>query len=105
MGIGKKILEGITGKSLRDGLALIDEVVVDKDLANKLKAELYIAELQTKTIPVVDAIHKMGRQLLAIGQIGFYAWALKNGYEIDWELVAGVSGATGIYTAVKGKGK
>ena len=87
------------------GLDIVDQLVTDKDKANELKAAFYLAELQTKTIPIFDALHKVGRQGLAIAQIVFYAWALKNGYSIDWELVAGVSGATGLYTAVKGRGR
>ena len=87
------------------GLEIVDQLVVDKDAANEMKAAFYLTELNTKTIPIVDALHKMGRQLLALGQLIFYAWALRNGYEIDVELVAGVSGATGLYTAMKGRGK
>ena len=93
------------GENINKGLDIVDQLVVDKDAANEMKAAFYLTELNTKTIPIVDAIHKMGRQLLALGQLIFYAWALRNGYEIDVELVAGVSGATGLYTAMKGRGK
>ncbi|MBY6095120.1 hypothetical protein [Ferrimonas balearica] len=86
------------------GLDIADQLVNDGDLAVKLKAAFYLEELRTKTIPLIDGIHKLGRQALALVQVGFYAWAAKNGVEITWELVAGVSGATGAYTLAKGKG-
>lgn len=106
MGIGAKILGAFSGsKNVEKGLDIVDQLVTDKDAANEMKAAFYLTELQTKTIPVVDALHKMGRQILALSQLIFYAWALRNGYEIDLNLVAGVSGATGLYTVAKGKGK
>jgi len=106
MGIGTKILGAFSsGESISKGLDIVDQLVTDKDAANEMKAAFYLTELNTKTIPIVDAIHKMGRQILALAQLAFYAWALKKGYTIDWNLVAGVSGATGLYTAMKGKGK
>jgi len=81
------------------------ETVTDNDAANTLTAQMYIAELQARTIPIVDALHKIGRQALAWGQLAFYAWCLQNGIEITAELVGGVSGVAGIYTLVKGRGR
>ncbi|TXR52067.1 hypothetical protein [Reinekea thalattae] len=86
-------------------LDVIDQLVVDKDKANELKAQFYLAELQTKTIPIIDGIHKLGRQTLAFAQIGFYMWAVQKGVDITPELVAGVSGVSGAYTLAKGRGK
>lgn len=85
-------------------LDIVDQLVTDTDKANEIKAAFYLAELQTKTIPLVDAFHKIGRQLLAVAQMGFYIWALKSGYEITPELVAGVTGTAAAYTLVKGRG-
>ena len=92
-------------KPVNKGLDIIDQLVDDGDLAQKMKAQFYLAELQTRTIPIIDGIHKLMRPLLALAQVGFYAWATKNGVEITPELVAGVTGATGAYTLVKGKGR
>ncbi len=89
------------------GMDIIDQMVTDKDKAAELKAAFYLQELQTPTIPIVDAIHKMGRQTLAFAQMGFYFYTIHR-YgtgAITPELVAGVSGAASIYTLVKGKGK
>lgn len=92
-------------KPVNKGLDIIDQLVDDGDLAQKLKAEFYLAELQTKTVPIFDAIHKLMRPSLALVQVGFYMWATSKGIDITPELVAGVSGATGAYTLAKGKGK
>ena len=92
-------------KPVNKGLDIIDQLVDDGDLSQKLKAQFYLAELSTKTIPIFDAIHKLMRPSLALIQVGFYVWATKNGVEITMELVAGVSGATSAYTLAKGKGK
>lgn len=92
-------------KPVNKAFDIIDQAVDDGDLNQKLKAMFYLTELNTKTLPLIDGLHKLGRQLLAWGQVGFYAWASAQGVEITWELVAGVSGATGAYTLAKGKGK
>ncbi len=89
------------------GMDIIDQLITDKDKAVELKAALYLQELKTPTIPIIDAIHKMGRQSLAYGQMIFY-WVTIQRYGIDAitpELVAGVSGAANLYTLIKGKGK
>lgn len=99
--LGGKGFAGVASKAA----AIIDKNVTDKDLANQLKAEMYLAELQVKSIPWVDGLHKMGRQILALAQIGFYAWAVGAGVEITPQLVAGVSGVAGIYTLAKGRGQ
>lgn len=93
------------GENIEKGLGIIDQLVTDKDQADQLRAAFYLTELQTKTIPIFDAFHKLGRQLLAFGQLVFYAWALKEGHPITPDLVAGVSGPTAAYTLIKGKGK
>ncbi|AJQ92251.1 hypothetical protein [Gynuella sunshinyii] len=93
------------GKAAERAAKVIDDLVTDKDLANRLRAEVYMTELQAQTVPWVDAVHKMGRQFLAYAQIGFYAWAVAHGVEINAELVAGVSGVAGIYAIAKGRGQ
>jgi hypothetical protein len=65
----------ILGKLFTKSLDIVDQVVEDKDKANEIKASiinieketdkvLYLAELNTKTIPWLDGLHKMGRQIL-----------------------------------------
>lgn len=93
--------------AINKGLDIVDQLVVDKDKAAELKAAFYLQELQTPTIPIIDAIHKMGRQTLAFAQMAFYYVTIQQ-YGVSAitpELVAGVSGAASIYTLVKGKGR
>ncbi len=96
-----------TTNFVNKSLDIVDQLVTDKDKAAELKAAFYLQELRTPTIPIIDAIHKMGRQSLAFAQMGFYYVTIQQ-YgtgAITPELVAGVSGAASIYTLVKGKGK
>jgi hypothetical protein len=93
--------------TINKGLDIVDQLITDKDKAAELKAAFYLQELQTPTIPIIDAIHKMGRQSLAYAQMLFYYATIQQygTQAITPELVAGVSGAASIYTLVKGKGK
>jgi len=96
-----------TTNFVNKSLDIVDQLVTDKDKAAELKAAFYLQELRTPTVPIIDAIHKMGRQTLAFAQMGFYYYTIQQ-YGIDAitpELVAGVSGAASIYTLVKGKGR
>jgi hypothetical protein len=106
MGIGAKLLSAFSGgDTVSKGMEIIDQLVEDKDAANQIKAAWYLAELNTKTIPIADAFHKLGRQFLAFAQLVFYGWCVSNDVPITWELVTGVSGVSGAYTLAKGKGK
>lgn len=101
------ILSGLAAwvTPVNKGLDIVDQWVTDTDKAAELKAQIYIEELRTSTIPLIDAAHKMGRQTMAYFQMAFYFYCVNKGIEITPELVAGVSGCAGIYAAVKGKGK
>jgi len=106
MGLGS--IFGIVDKTV----ALIDKAVPDKDLAAQLKNDLetlreqaHIVALQTPTVPWVDALHKMGRQLFSYAQLIFYGACVAFDITITPEIVAGVSGPGSIYNFVKGKGK
>ncbi len=92
-------------KPVNKGLDIIDQFVDDGDLAKTLKAELYKAELNTVTIPLIDGLHKLARPALSLAQVGFYYYCIQLGIEITPELVAGVTGPAAIYTMIKGKGK
>lgn len=113
-------------RPLDKAIDVVDQLVVDKDASNALKAELqqaemriramaeqtYQRELNTKTIPWVDALHKMGRQILSVLTLtigGFILWSMvKAGQEVTLETMTGLlamSGPAGIYNYMKGKGK
>ena len=88
---------------------LISEVVVDKDKAAEINKVLMLAaessynnELNTKTVPWIDALHKMGRQITGyLGYaLGFYM--VHQGGHDPVAIMAAVAPG-GIYAAMKGK--
>ena len=90
---------------------IISEAVEDKDKRNELNAHLaelrekvYLAELQTKTIPWVDAVHKMGRQLLSWASLIIPAVLLYKHPDINPLALGSIVAPGGIYNFVKGKG-
>lgn len=94
---------------------LVSEIVVDKDKKiaidaelKKLKDKVYMVELQTKTIPWVDAIHKMSRPIIAIASTIAPGIVLVLVPDIPIEkLMIVMSGSVpaAIYTKMKGKGR
>lgn len=113
-------------KPITKALGIIDKAVVDKDQKiaiegeldklqielQKLAQQVYMSELQTKTVPWVDAFHKMGRQLLSYLTLGLTAYIILDmnakGIEIGLEVVFAILGGStpaGIYNLAKGKGR
>jgi len=97
------------------GMDIAKEYVTDKDKQNELIAELdklknytsYLAELQTKTVPIIDAIHKMSRtgQNVLFMLLIFNLFMLDKIHQEDMWLVALMGGGNGVYQYIKGKGK
>lgn len=95
---------------------LADQAILDQDawnelrfrlyeLATTIQAEAHLAELSTKTVPWVDALHKMGRQILA-GLAIVAVIAIKySGHDLSPEEVALIGGPSLGYILAKGKGK
>ena len=89
---------------------LISEAIVDTDKLNaikgnllKLKQEVYQKELDTKTIPWVDALHKMGRQITGYVGYGLAFYMVHEGFDA-MAVMAAVSPG-GLYAVFKNKGK
>ena len=95
---------------------LISEAIVDEDKSNaiiskldhlqqKVEKEIYIKELDTKTVVWVDALHKMGRQItnyLTLIIVGLLIW---NGHVFtQWDAIL-LTGGNVAYQLVKRKGK
>ena len=98
--------------SIGKAIGLVSEAVQDPDKANAIIGHLeagrqaaYLAELNTQTVPWVDALHKMGRQLLSWGNMGICAYIVAKHPEVNPLTLAAVAGPTGIYSMVKGKGR
>lgn len=89
---------------------IVDQFVEDKDKAAELKHKLnmgaqqvYLTELNTKTVPWVDALHKMGRQITGYVGYGLAFYMVHQGYDPMAAMAAVAPG--GIYAAFKNKGK
>jgi len=92
----------------KDVTNLISEAVEDVDKRNEINSKLmyaaektYLAELNIKTVPWVDALHKMGRQIQ--GYLGFCLafYMVKEGF--DPMAVMAAIAPSGIYAAMKNK--
>ena len=90
---------------------LISEVVEDKDKASDIKKQLMLAaeatynnELQTKTVPWVDALHKMSRTIGTWSGYLLCAYMIHSGIRDPIALGAAMAPG-GIYNYVKGKGR
>ena len=92
------------------------EAVVDKDKQNELVAHIaeltgeaekavYLAELQTKTVPWVDGLHKMGRQLSNLLTIAAVVVLSLAGIEITPTMALVLTGGNVTYQYIKGKGQ
>ncbi|OED43598.1 hypothetical protein ACH42_09815 [Endozoicomonas sp. (ex Bugula neritina AB1)] len=96
---------------------IADKAITDKDKLNEFRHEVdmasvelkqmleetYRQELQTTTIPAVDAFHKMGRQLMSYAGYGLAFYMVHKGYDPMAAMAALAPG--GIYNYVKGKGQ
>ena len=125
-GAGIKAIAGMFGMTdLAGPEAVLSAIQADPQAALKLKmadmdfklrnreldiAELkeqqsvYIEELRTKTIPWVDAIHKLGRQLLNLFNLIAVVVLMLNGKSITPEVALLLGGPNVAYQIIKGKG-
>jgi hypothetical protein len=106
----------ILGKLFSDTTDIIKEAVVDKDKQNEIignleaarqaiDKEIYVRELETKTVTWVDALHKMGRQLLnLITIVGVFILLLCD-VDISGPEAAIIGGPNMVYQYVKKAGK
>ena len=102
----------IIGDLVRGTSDIVKEVVVDKDKQNQIignlkqiEQQVYMAELATKTVPWVDALHKMGRQILNFLNIAtVIAFALWD-VPITKEIALLLGGPNVAYQLIKGKGR
>ena len=106
----------IIGRLFSDTAEIIKKAVVDKDKQNEIignleqikqtfNKEIYIKELETKTVPWVDALHKMGRQNLNFITIVATVVLLLMGKTITPEVALLLGGGNVAYQFIKGKGR
>lgn len=119
-GLLKTLFGGLFGAFQSDTASKIVEVALEKtedvDKRNALvmqflqmREETRRAEVARVTVPWVDALHKMGRQIfwLAMGAGIVVLIAMGKGAELQQhaELLLAVLGGGGLYTAIKGRGR
>ena len=94
------------------GMDIAKEAVTDKDKQNELIANLeelkttvlYVSELQTKTVPWMDGVHKMGRQILNLISILAVLILVGMGHELtQWDVLV-LGGGNVAYQLIKGAG-
>lgn len=113
MGLGKFVAKALGGASLIDRAAEVaKEYIEDPDLRNKVIAEIIKADTQlkiertkAKTIPWVDATHKMSRVILAAMLMTIYLVLRLRGIDVELTELATIAAPAGLYTVMKGRGK
>ena len=106
----------IIGKLFSDAGDIVKEIVVDKDAQNRIleklemakltiEKDLHAKELEIKTIPWVDALHKMGRQIINLLTIIATMVLLLLDIDISPSEVMLLGGGNVAYQIIKGKGK
>ena len=100
-------------KPFSELVGLVREIVPDGDKRAELEARMQelqvnvrLAELNNKTIPWVDALHKMSRSVQVVLVLGVVVGlSLWRGEALPWETIASIAGLPGVYFAAKGKGQ
>lgn len=112
MGIFSKIGAGMVGGIAKEAADVAKEYIEDPDLRNKViesiilrATDLEIERTKAKTIPWVDALHKMSRVILAGMLMTVYLVLELNGVDINIGELATMAGPAGLYTLLKGRGK
>ncbi len=94
---------------------VVKETVLDKDAQNKIlesldtlkmetEKQIHLQELQTATVPWVDGLHKMGRQITNYLTIIIVSVLMLNGIEITGPAAMILGGGNVAYQVIKGKG-
>ena len=100
-------------KPLAELFGLVRELVPDGDkraeLETRLKEleiNLRVAELNTKTVPWVDALHKMSRSIQVVATLAVVVGlSVYDGQPLPWETILTIIGLPGAYIAAKGRGQ
>ena len=100
-------------KTIDRGIDVVDKTIPDEDKKNQLISDLvkiketvsYIAELQTQTVPWIDGLHKLGRQILNLVSIIAVIILISMGHELtQWDVLV-LGGGNVAYQLIKGSGR
>lgn len=100
------------GGAVKSAIDLAGQYIEDKDERNKMitrlvemQAQEEIARLNAKTIPWVDAVHKMMRPFLWLAVIGVWGYCKANAIAVDLDELTLMAAGPGVYTILKGRGR
>ncbi len=98
--------------AINGAIGIVKKIVPDKDKQNEIigaienvKQVAYMAELNTKTVPWVDALHKMGRLITNWSLIITVVVFELMGWELSQNIVFLMGGGNIVYQLIKGKGR
>ncbi len=86
-------------------IALENRKVALQELRQQMGTEEWVEELRTKTIPWVDALHKMGRLISNWIIVAYAIISILTKHVITQEEVFLLGVGNGIYQFIKGKGQ
>lgn len=93
-------------KVIEKSVDIISEKVRDTDKADSIIGEVILKALDNPpTIPLLDGIHKLGRQLMMAVLAYWYYESWKAGNPIPFENFLAIAGGPALYTVVKGVGR
>ena len=99
------LFTGGMGKTVEKGIELASEKVRDTDKADEIIGKVIMKSLDERTIPIIDGIHKLGRQLMMMVLAYWYYESWKAGNPIPVEDFMIIAGGPALYTVLKGTGR
>ena len=99
------LFTGGLGKSVEKGIDLASEKIRDTDKADDIIGKVVLAAVNDKTIPIIDGIHKLGRQGMMMVLAYWYYESWKSGNPIPVEDFLVIAGGPALYTVLKGTGR
>jgi hypothetical protein len=99
------LFAGSKSKALAKGLEMANKYVQDPDKRNAIVGRLLIKHAEAKDSNIiVDATHKLGRQVMMMVLAYWYYESWQSGNPIPLEDFLAIAGGPLVYTVVKGKG-
>ena len=92
---------GGLGKTVEKGIDLASEKIRDTDKADDIIGKVVMKSLDERTIPIIDGIHKLGRQAMMMVLAYWYYESWKAGSPIPVEDFMIIAGGPALYTVIK----
>lgn len=99
------LFTGGASNVVSSGIELADKYMEDTDKKNDIIGQVVLKSLDHKpTIPLLDGIHKLGRQAMMAVLAYWYYESWKAGNPIPVETFMMIAGGPALYTVMKGVG-